>query len=163
VRNRVIAALANGTLVVQATPRSGSLITARHALDLGREVWAVPGRIFDERSLGPHALIRDGALLVQHPRDLLELLLPRTAGSAGSTRSAGSDGPAAALSLPEVLPEPPAGLPGEVLAALAPGAFEVPEDLAGRIGLPLDRLLGALLELELSGWVKRRPGPVYGR
>ncbi|HYG64901.1 MAG TPA: DNA-processing protein DprA, partial [Thermoanaerobaculia bacterium] len=71
VRNRVIAALTAGTLVVQAAPRSGSLITARHALDLGREVWAVPGRIFDEKSIGPNALIRDGAQLVQHPRDIL--------------------------------------------------------------------------------------------
>src|SRR5436305_1179478 len=88
VRNRVIAALAAGTLVVQAAPRSGSLLTARHALDLGREVWAVPGRIFDERSLGPNALIRDGAALVLHPRDILDALdaLPsgRTARRAGS-------------------------------------------------------------------------------
>ncbi|HBL27065.1 MAG TPA: DNA-protecting protein DprA, partial [Acidobacteria bacterium] len=71
-RNRVIAALAAGTLVVQAAPRSGSLSTARWALDLGKEVWAIPGRIFDERALGPNALIRDGAPLIQHPRDILE-------------------------------------------------------------------------------------------
>ena len=158
VRNRVIAGLASGILVVQATPRSGSLITARHALDLGREVWAVPGRIFDERSLGPHALIRDGALLVQHPRDLLDLLLSRTL--TGSFDLLGATG--APLALP-ILPKPPGGLPGDILAALSPGAFEVPEDLAGRLGLPLDRLLGTLMELELGGWVTRRPGPLYGR
>jgi DNA processing protein len=75
VRNRVIAALSAGTLVVQAAPRSGSLVTARHALDLGRHIWAIPGRIFDERSLGPNALIRDGATLVQHPREILEEIL----------------------------------------------------------------------------------------
>ena len=66
-RNRSIAALTAGTLVVQAALRSGSLITARHALDLGRDVWAVPGRIFDESSLGANALIREGAQLAQHP------------------------------------------------------------------------------------------------
>ena len=81
VRNRVLAALAAGTLVVQAAPRSGSLLTARWAVDLGREVWAIPGRIFDERSLGPNALIRDGAPLVQHPREILEALLPAAAGA----------------------------------------------------------------------------------
>ena len=75
-RNRSIAALAAGTLVVQAALRSGSLITAHHALDLGREVWAVPGRIFDEGSLGANALIREGAHLAQHPADLLEMLSP---------------------------------------------------------------------------------------
>ena len=55
VRNRVIAALSRATLVVQAAPRSGSLISARHALELGRDVWAVPGCIFDERALGTNA------------------------------------------------------------------------------------------------------------
>ena len=60
--------------MIQAAPRSGSLITARHALELGREVFALPGRIFDERSLGPNALLRDGAILVQHPKDILEAL-----------------------------------------------------------------------------------------
>src|SRR6185295_1330838 len=60
VRNRIIAALALGTLVVEAAVRSGSLVTARHALDLGREVWAIPGRLGDPRAAGPNGLIRDG-------------------------------------------------------------------------------------------------------
>lgn len=152
VRNRVIAALSAGILVVQATPRSGSLITARHALELGREVYAVPGRIFDERSLGPHALLRDGARLVQHPQDLLDDLRP----------GAPPSGPLFTEPAP-ALPDPPDGLPRQILALLSPGSFQVPEDLAARAEVPVDQALGALLELELGGWVKRMPGPVYGR
>ena len=154
VRNRLIAALSAGILVVQAAPRSGSLVTARHALDLGREIWAVPGRIFDERSLGPNALIRDGASLVQHPREILESLeiLP---GLASSTRE-----PA----LPaDTGPEPPAGFPGQVFAALPRGGGRAAEEVAAELGAPVDQVLGALLELELLGRVKRLPGSAYGR
>jgi DNA processing protein len=154
VRNRVIAALAAGTLVVQAAPRSGSLITARHALDLGREVWAVPGRIFDEKSLGPNALIRDGAQLVQHPRDILEALRPRT----GLLFPEPEEPPRSAAE-----PPPPPGLAGEIVAALPRGTPRAPEELAVALGTPVDRVLGALLELELGGWVKRLPGGAYGK
>lgn len=159
VRNRVIAALSAGTLVVQAAPRSGSLVTARHALDLGRQVWAVPGRIFDERSLGPHALIRDGAALVQHPKEILEELF-------GVSSVSGMPG---ALPLftgehsEPAEPEPPPGLAGVVLTALPKGASRAPEELAAAAGLPVDQVLGALLELELTGLVKRMPGGVYAR
>lgn len=148
-RNRSLAALAAGTLVVQAALRSGSLITARHAVDLGRDVWAVPGRIFDESSLGANALIREGAQLVQHPADLLELLLPT-----------------AQLALPPLAmpePEPPPGFAGQVLAEIPTGSTRLAEDIAVRLESPIDRVLAALLELELAGWVKRLPGPVYGR
>ncbi len=155
VRNRVIAALGAGTLVVQAAPRSGSLVTARHALDLGREIWAIPGRIFDERSLGPNALIRDGAALVQHPKDILDALLPPGA-------------PQIRLFAPEpeprpADPEPPPGLAGQVLAALPPGAVRLPEEIAAGLEESVDQVLGALLELELEGWVKRLPGGAYSR
>jgi DNA processing protein len=153
VRNRVIAALSAGTLVVQATAKSGSLVTARHALDLGREVWAVPGRIFDERSLGPNALIRDGATLVQHPREILETLFP---------------GPRPLPLFPPEAPrpaepEPPPGPPGDVLSALPAGSSLAPEELAEATGLAVDQVLGALLELELGGLVRRLAGGLYGR
>jgi DNA processing protein len=153
VRNRVIAALSAGTLVVQAAPRSGSLVTARHALDLGRQVWAVPGRIFDERSIGPNALIRDGAALVQHPKEILEELF-------GVSHTPG------ALPLfaeAETEPEAPPGVAGQVLGCLPKGASRAPEELAAAAGLPVDQVLGALLELELGGLVKRMVGGVYGR
>lgn len=152
IRNRVIAALSRGVLVVQATPRSGSLITAHHAADLGRDVWAVPGRIFDERSLGTHALIRDGAALAEHPRDILEAIDPH-----GRHRLPAAEPPAADL------PQPPPGLAADLHAILEPGRFEVAEDLAGRLAVSVDRVLGALLELEVGGWIRRLPGPVYGR
>jgi DNA processing protein len=151
-RNRSIAALSAGTLVVQAALRSGSLITAHHALDLGREVWAVPGRIFDEGSLGANALIREGAHLAQHPVDLLEMLLPRSAASQ------------LPLPLPaDPGPEPPAGFPGQVLAEVPHGSTRVAEEIAVRLDVPVDRVLAALLMLELEGWVKRLPGSAYGR
>lgn len=147
VRNRSIAALSRAVLVVQAAARSGSLSTARWALDLGRDLFAVPGPIFDERSLGPHALLRDGAFLAQHPKDLFDLF------------------EAAEASQLTILPVEPAnfepplpGLAGAIVAALVPGFDRAPEDLAAATGAPIDRVLATLLELELLGRVLRIPG-----
>ncbi len=161
VRNRVIAALAAGTLVVQAAPRSGSLVTARHALDLGREIWAVPGRIFDERSLGPNLLIRDGAALVQHPNEILEALRlrPGRPASDGQPALPFSSGP-----VPETEAAPlPDGPAGDLLSVLPVGASLAPEELAEASGLAVDQVLGLLLELELSGLVRRAAGGLYRR
>lgn len=153
VRNRLIAALAAAVLVVRAAPRSGSLVTARLALDLGREVFAVPGRIFEERSLGTNALIADGAQVALHPRDLLERLgVP--AGKPAPAPGAGSGADEGTL---------PKGFAGEVLAALTPGEETAPETVAARLGRSVDRVLGTLLELELAGRVRRYPGPAYVR
>lgn len=164
VRNRVIAALAAGTLVVQAAPRSGSLLTARWAADLGREVWAIPGRIFDERSLGPNALIRDGAPLVQHPREILETLLPSAARALLDRPDEHSARPEPGADQEEGDWEPaPSGFPGTVLAALPPGALRLPEEIAAGLESPVDQVLGALLELELGGRIRRHPGSAYGR
>src|SRR3954452_19626324 len=164
-RNRSIAALAAATLVVQAAHRSGSLITARHALDLVRGVWAVPGRLFDESSLGANALIRDGASLAQHPADLLEVLLPRfprlsrTEAQLALPAMSGMSGGLA--SDPE--PDAPPGFPGQVLAEIPKGATRGAEEIAVRLDVPIDRVLAALLELELDGRVKRLPGSIFGR
>ncbi|MEP7009461.1 MAG: DNA-processing protein DprA [Acidobacteriota bacterium] len=151
VRNRSIAALSQAVLVVQAAARSGSLSTARWALDLGRDVFAVPGQIFDERSLGPHALLRDGAFLAQHPKDLFDLFAPRTATQLSILPS----------EPPE--PEPLPGLAGAILQALVPGFDRAPEDLVVATGAPIDRVLATLLELELLGRVLRMPGGRYRR
>ena len=148
--NRIIAALSLGILVVQGTPRSGSLITARLALDLGRDVYAVPGSIFDLRSAGPNALIQDGALLVKHPDEIVESLpvsirdsLNRPGGDKGRPTV---DGPG-----------------GELLNFLPPGQMVTAEHLAATTGTGLDRVLGILLELEMTGLVNRFPGAVFCR
>lgn len=156
VRNRVIAALARITVVVQATVRSGSLITARHALELGRDVWAVPGSIFREQAMGANALIRDGAHPALHPRDLLEALHLAPLGRRDAP-------PATFLPQAPVEEELPAGLAGRLLQALPPGQERPVEDLAGEADAPVDRVLAELLELELTGRVRRVPGPAYRR
>ncbi len=158
VRNRLIAALAAATLVVRAAPRSGSLVTARFALDLGRDVLAVPGRIFEERSAGANALIADGAHPALRPRDVLDLL-----GVADGRTGSGDGGGAAGSAEPAGSAPKRGSLQARVLAAMEPAAAETPEDLAARVDTPVDRVLGALLELELTGRVRREPGPAYVR
>jgi DNA processing protein len=153
VRNRLIAALSLGVLVVQAAPRSGSLVTARLALEQGREIWAVPGRIFEEKGLGPNGLIRDGAQLVQHPQDILDALPSWT--RAALAPCAEPVGGTAAPTLP--------GLPGRILRELTPGDPRPPEEIASLTGAALDQVLGTLLELELLGHLRRQPGPAYCR
>jgi len=152
VRNRIIAALAHGTLVIQATPRSGSLVSARLAMELGRDVYALPGRIFDERSLGPNGLIRDGAVLVQHPQDIIDVL-PEAVRRALPGASAPPNEGHSDLG----------GLPGEILGCLVPGQPAPPEELAASTGRPVEVIQGALVELELAGFVRRLPGGVYAR
>lgn len=141
VRNRLIAALADVCLVVEASTRSGSLVTARWALELGREVLAVPGGIRDELAAGPNRLIADGARPALETADVLTALrapLP----------------PGVARERP---PSPPVALDGERLAlwnaaASAPGSAEA---LARDSDLPIDRTLALLLELELLGHLRR--------
>src|SRR5947199_3709487 len=137
VRNRIIAALSAGTLVVEATARSGSLVTARHALDLGREVWAVPGRLIDPRAAGPNALIRDGAALVQEPRDILESLGFRSIVPAAPSR--GGEGRGGREAVPAVARERPPGLAGTILGELAEAGGEgmAPEEIAAAAAAPV--------------------------
>lgn len=150
IRNRLIAAFADATLVVQAKARSGSLITAHHALDLGRDVFAIPGRILDELSQGTNNLIADGAFPALRPEDLLERLGVEQ--KAKPATKAGPDENSA-----------PAGDPTQkilsLLAETADGRFA--EDLSLTLGIPLDQILATLLELELEGKIVTDPGPVY--
>lgn len=149
-RNRIISGLALGTLVVEASPYSGSLITAQHALEQGREVFAIPGSIHNPLARGCHALIRQGAKLVESAADILEELPPLAA-----------------------VPEIPAGAADSeaspldrdhhrVLAALGHDPVSV-DVLLQRTGLTPDTLSSMLLHLELMGYVAVCPGGRYAR
>lgn len=149
IRNRIIAALGCGTLVVRGTPRSGSLITAGCALTLGRLVWAIPGNIFDPRSMGPNSLIRDGAHPVQRVTELLETLPTAVQRQLESATEAGIV--PARSDLARVFHAIPAGETADASALLA------------RTNLPLDAVLSLLVELEIMGFLTRYPGPIWGR
>jgi DNA processing protein len=148
-RNRLIAGISLGCLVVEAAARSGSLITARLAAEAGREVFAIPGSIHSPLSKGCHALIRQGAKLVERAEDILEEL--RWEAPVESRAAASATQAAAAQA---------AGEEGGVLRALGHDPCTV-DTLAARSGLTPDRLLAMLLSLELDGRVARLPGGLY--
>jgi DNA processing protein len=147
-RNRIIAGLAAGTLVVEAAPKSGSLITARLAAEAGREVMAIPGSPLDARAQGCNQLIREGAVLVQTPEDVAELL----SGFDGTPRSTFREPlPAGWDVAPEDLAEAePADIAG--LLTTAPVAVD---ELIRQSGASAADVQMALLELEISGRLER--------
>ncbi len=142
-RNRIIAGLARGTLVVEATLQSGSLITARLALEAGREVFAIPGSIHAPQSKGCHALIKQGAKLAETAQDVLEEL-----GALGPVRDANTD-------------EPPER-PDPLLDAMGHDPITL-DELIARTGESAATLSAKLLELELAGRVERLPGQRFQR
>lgn len=152
-RNRLIAGLARGCLVVEAAERSGSLITARLAGENGREVFAIPGSIHSSLSKGCHRLIRQGAKLVESAEDILEELRWEAVVAPGAAgRSATARKPATRL---DATDDP-------VLAALGHDPTDL-DSLAQRTGLSPAELLAALLPLELAGRVSPLPGGRYQR
>lgn len=186
-RNRIVSGLARGVVVVEAAHRSGTLITAKCALDQGREVLAVPGHPMDARAAGCNALIRDGATLVRSAADVLAALGIEPAGAEAPTAAAeaGPDlaadrrarlaatlagraparhgGLPRAPAIPPTPPRPardaggPVDLPGRILALLGPA----PTDecmLLRDLGLTAADLAPALVALELDGRVSRHPG-----
>ena len=171
-RNRLIAGLARGVLVVEAAVGSGSLITARLASECGREVLAIPGSIHSPLARGCHRLIRDGAKLVETAADVLDELAwgqphdtPRArplAKPASASRKREPQRAAETLFTPapaaaEVPPQH-----AQVLAALGHDPLDI-DTLAGRCGLTLDALYAILLALELDGQVGRLPGGCFQR
>ena len=151
-RNRIISGLSRGTLVVEAALKSGSLITARLAAEQGKDVFAIPGSIHSPQSRGCHALIKQGAKLVEVAQDVLEELhFPSVA--ANAMQSGGfSTADDAAVS-------PSAG---PLLAALGYDAVSL-DALQARTGLDTAGLQSQLLELELGGHVARLPGGLFQR
>ncbi|ACA18688.1 DNA protecting protein DprA [Methylobacterium sp. 4-46] len=176
-RNRIISGLCLGTVVVEAARRSGSLITARFALEQGREVFAVPGSPLDPRAEGTNDLIRQGATLCGDPDHVLSVLMPLVAG--GRPPGGAEDGeraaepalywdetdffaqdpePAAPEGLYEEAEEPPP--PDDrarLLALLGPSPVAV-DALGRQAGLSARSVQGLLLELELDGLVTRHGG-----
>lgn len=149
-RNRIISGLSLGVLVVEAAPRSGSLITARLALEQGREVFAIPGSIHSPMSRGPHALIRQGAKLTESVADILEEL------------AAQLDEHFRQPAREEVLRGALDPQRQRVLDAVGfePTAFD---HLVERLEMPVDALSSALLTLELDGRIASAPGGAYQR
>jgi DNA processing protein len=138
-------------LVVEAAERSGSLTTARFALDLGVPVFALPGRVDHPMARGTLALIRDGATAVGSPEQLLDDLFGR-----GGMAVAGFDRAAA-------LPGPATGTLGLALFDALEGETATVGELAERRGAEVGAVLAALVELELDGFVRRSPGGLYSR
>jgi DNA processing protein len=152
-RNRIIASLSLGTIVIEAAEKSGSLITATHALECGREVFAVPGSIFSPASTGTHRLIRDGAKLVRGIGDILEELPLR---EHRNTKTSGDE--------TETKPTPKNLSPGEekVLSLLTHEATHVDEIIKSS-HLGTSEAGSALTMLELKGLAKNIGGMNYIR
>jgi DNA processing protein len=153
-RNRIISGLSLGLIVVEAGRRSGSLISARLAADQGREVFAVPGSIFNPLARGCHALIRDGAMLIESAIEVLEALrIPSSGGLVGApTSELGVEMNVAELDVDE----------RRVLTALGhePVSFDT---LVERTGLTAESVSSMLLALELRGYVSLASGGFYCR
>jgi DNA processing protein len=157
-RNRIISGLSRATVVVEAAAKSGSLITARDALDQGRDVLAVPGNPFDARAAGCNLLIREGATLVRSAADVLEALAPLHA----------EHTPPPALKVPKAPPPPRhslkqvAALHRQILSRLSPAPIAEDQLIRDLAVAPAD-VAPALLDLELEGQIIRQSGGLLSR
>lgn len=147
-RNRIISGMCHGTVVVEATGRSGSLITARLAAEQNRDVFAVPGNIHSFKSVGTHTLIKEGAKLVMHAGDILDEF--------GHIQGEAPDSPEP---LRETMP-PLTDAEAMVIDCLEADPVHI-DDLARHLSLASGRLSGLLLQLELKGVVIQSPGKLF--
>lgn len=160
-RNRIIAGLAQGVLVIEAALSSGSLITARLATECGREVFAIPGSIHSPLARGCHRLIRDGAKLVETAEDIIEELRGRPGWSAPAAADAEGSLPGATRTPAQARP-PIDDEATRMLAAVGHDPVDL-DTLSARCGLTVDALYAILLPLELDGHVTRLPGGRFQR
>lgn len=149
-RNRLISGLSLGVVVVEATEKSGSLITAALALEQGREVFAVPGEVGASRSRGAHRLIRQGAKLVETVDDIIEEIAPQLVARGGKAQSAPKP------SLPQNLGDESQ----KIFGLFQERALQIDEVIESS-GYSPSRVLEILLELELDGYIKQLPGKKY--
>ncbi|MDM7459834.1 MAG: DNA-processing protein DprA, partial [Paracoccus sp. (in: a-proteobacteria)] len=165
-RNRIVSGLSQAVVVIEAAHRSGTLITARNALDQGRDVMAVPGHPMDARAAGCNGLIRDGALLVRNAADVVEALRIAATQDEALPRQPLRPAPAperlhAARSDPAAAPlrdtGGPAQLEARILARLSPSPTEE-NALIRDLGIPAGTANAVILSLELQGRVIRAPG-----
>ena len=149
-RNRIISGISLAVVVVEASENSGSLITARCALEHGRDVMAVPGSVLTGRNRGSHGLLKDGAKVVETADDILEELGWQVGRVAGP--------PAAAPSVPSKSPKA-----DPLLARMEPGEAYRLDELVGATGIGASRLLPRLMELELMGQIAPAGGGRFTR
>lgn len=150
-RNRIVSGLSKGVVVVEATRKSGSLITANHAVDQNREVFAVPGNVMNPRSRGPHYLLKQGAAIAESVEDILEVLFPPTE---RSTTQPTLEMKPTSLQLSDTA--------RRVLEEI--DLDPVPIDiLCESLGMDPGKLAGVLLELELNGLIRQHPGKMFAR
>jgi DNA processing protein len=150
-RNRIISGLSLGTLVVEAAAQSGSLITARMALEQNREVFAVPGSPLDPRAEGTNSLLRDGAHMATNANDIISVLK--------SLRMEPLRDPGRSYTPPPMgdSPEPSQQLRNRILESLSPTPVEM-DELIRSLEAPIGEVLTIILELELAGRIERQAG-----
>jgi len=152
IRNRIISGMSLGTVVVEAGKKSGSLITARMAVEQNREVFAVPGSISSYKSTGTHNLIKQGAKLVEHAQDIIEELALLLEGYNARKKT---DLEMLKDQLPPLTEDE-----SQVLGALGPYSVHI-DDLARQLTLDIGKLAAVLLQLELKGVVTQTPGKMF--
>ena len=160
-RNRIISGLARVVVVVEAAAKSGSLITARTALDQGREVLAVPGHPFDARASGCNMLIRDGAILVRSSADVIEVLGP-VEGAVQARLMPGVVTAAPPATAPQRSLRETAALHGQILARLGPSPM-AEDQLIRDLESSSQRVTPVLIDLELEGRITRQAGGLLSR